>query len=119
MSFLSSIGGFFSKVGHGIATVETGVQKVTDVIAPFAPFISGIPAIGGPFGLIFNLVVQAEQLVSANSKGADKKAAVLAFVKLAYPNLNQEAMSADIDALVAILNRMAAEVEAAPPAPGV
>lgn len=109
MSFLSAVGGFFKGIGHGI-------DKATDIIAPFAPLIGTLPVIGGPFGLIFGLVTQAENLVSTDSSGADKKAAVIAFVKLKYPKLDPALVSTEIDNLVGVLNRLAKAVDSAPPA---
>ncbi len=108
MSFLSAIGGVFKKIGHG-------VDKVTDVISPLSPFITMIPGVGGPFALIFSLVTQAETLVSRESSGADKKAAVLAMVKLKYPKLDPAIVSTEVDNLVGVLNRLAKAVEADTP----
>jgi len=105
MSFLSAVGGFFKQVGQGL-------DKGTDIIAPFAPIIGAIPGVGGPFGLIFGLITQVEQLVSTDSSGAEKKAAVISFVRLKYPRLDQALISTEIDNLVGILNRLAKAVEA-------
>ena len=101
MSFWSAIGGVFKKVGHA-------AEKVGDIIEPFQGIVSLIP---GPAGVIFSYVIQAEKLISADSAGADKKSAVVSFVKLAYPKLNPTVVSAEIDNLVGILNRLSAEVE--------
>ena len=109
MSFLSALGGIFKKIGHG-------VDVVTDVIQPFAPIIGSLPVIGGPFGLIFGLVAQVENLVSTDSSGAEKKAAVIAMVRLKYPKLDPVLVSTEIDNLVGILNRLAKAVEPIPPA---
>lgn len=99
MKFLSAIGGALKKVGQG-------VDKVTDIIDPLAPFIGVLPVIGGPFGMIFKLIADAENLAT-DSTGAQKKAAVLSFVKLAYPKLDVALASSEIDNLVGILNRLA------------
>lgn len=104
MKFLSAIGGALKKVGQG-------VDKATDIIDPFAPFIGALPVIGGPFGMIFKLIADAERLAT-DSTGAQKKAAVLSFVRLAYPNLDIALVSVEIDNLVGILNRLA---KATPP----
>jgi len=108
MSFLSALGGILHKIGHG-------VEVATDAITPWAPLIGSLPVIGGPFGLIFGLITQAEHLVSTDSSGADKKAAVIAFVKLKYPKLDPALVSTEIDNLVGILNRLAKAVEPVPP----
>lgn len=102
MSFLSAVGGVFKKIGQE-------AEKVMGYAAPFENIINLIP---GPAGLIFHYVVQAEHLVAANSNGAEKKAAVVAFVHLAYPKLDSAVVSTEVDNLVGILNRLAAAVEA-------
>lgn len=101
MSVWSAIGGAFKKAGHA-------VDVAAQVIEPFQGILNLIP---GPAGVILHCVIQAERLVSATSAGVDKKAAVLSFVKLAYPKLNQTVVSAEIDNLVGILNRISAEVD--------
>lgn len=106
MSFLSAVGGFFKNVGQG-------VEKVTHYIDPYAGIIAQLPVVGGTFGVIYGLVAQAELLASADSTGAQRKAAVVAFLKLKYPTID---FSAEIDDLVGVLNRIAAKVEAAKPA---
>lgn len=108
MSFLSAVGHFFTGAAKD-------VQKVTDVIAPYAPLVSALPVIGGPFGMIFNAVVHVEQLVGEVArKGADKKAAVTQLVMLAYPNIDKQALSNAIDGLVKILNDLTQKVPAPP-----
>lgn len=109
MSFLSAVGHFFQGAGRDI-------EKVTNVIQPYAPLISALPVIGGPFGMIFHYVLSVEQIVGdAAKKGSDKKAAVTQMVLLAYPSIDKAALGLAIDGIVKILNDLTKAVPALPP----
>lgn len=98
MSFLSALGHAFQNIGHGAV-------KVTQTVAPYAPLISALPGIGGPFGMIFNTIVHVESLVGeVAKKGSDKKLAVMQLVMLAYPGIDTIALGGIIDGIVKVLN---------------
>lgn len=109
MSFLSALGHAFQNIGHGAV-------KVTQAIEPYAPLISALPGVGGPFAMVFNTIVHAETLVGeVAKKGADKKAAVTQMVLLAYPTIDKAALGSAIDGIVKILNDLTKAVPALPP----
>ena len=103
MSFWSAIGGGLKKIVHV-------ADKVTDALEPFQAFISAIP---GPFGAIFNLILTVEHASEPQAVGADRKAAVLAFMRLKYPKLDPEKIGPLVDQQISILNALAAAVEEA------
>lgn len=102
---------FWAALGGGLKKVAAGIHVATDAIQPWAPLISAIPGIGGPFGAIFNLVVTVEDLSEPATSGAERKAAVLAILKLKYPKLDIEKVGPLVDQQVTILNALAAAVE--------
>lgn len=103
MSFLSVLG----KIGH---VVVAG----TAAIAPFAPLIETIPGVGTIFGTVFQGIMIAEQLVSTTASGTQKKQLATAVVNSVHPGLNQDALGQSIDAIVALLNQLAAAASKVP-----
>lgn len=97
MSFLSAIGNFFRVLGHD-------VQSGTNFIQPFAPIIESIPAVGGPFGIVFNAVVALEKLIPQDKQGPVKKAAAVTIIQNQLPNITEEKITNSVNDLVKLLN---------------
>ncbi len=96
MSFLSAVGHFF-----------TGVEKVTTTIDPFLQLASQAGPQGGKFQTIVGSIIHVEQLTTQVAgvvgNGVNKKAAVIQLVTLAYPDIDQAALSQAVDGIVKIL----------------
>lgn len=107
---------FLSALGHGFQRLGQGAVRVTQAVEPLAPLLSALPGIGGPFGMIFSTIVHVEMLVGeVAKKGADKKAAVIMLVSLAYPGIDQVALGGIIDGIVKLLNDAKKSLPALPP----
>ena len=106
MSFLSVI----KSIGHvfaGVTTAATGLE----------PILSLIPGVGPIAVTILNAVAAAEGLVTTASTGTVKKNIVTAVVNAQHADVNQTALSATIDEVVAAMNALQKALAGADPAP--
>lgn len=95
MSFLSVVKKIFSIAEAGAA-----------VVAPFAPAIEAVPGFGSVFGIVFEGILVAEQLVSTSKSGAAKKAVATSVVNAMVPGIDPTGLSNAIDIIVAALNQL-------------
>ena len=105
MSFLSSIGSFFGKVGQDIKTGLTIEQAA-------APIVSLIPG-GGIVNTVVTGILGVEQLFPQSGLGAQKSALVQAAASSAAPGIDLAATQAAITQIVQGFNVLAQEAQAA------
>ena len=106
MSFLSVIKG----IGHvfaGVTTAATGLE----------PVLSLIPGVGPVAITLLNAAVSVEGLITTAANGAVKKNIVTAVVNAQHAGVNQSALSATIDEVVAAMNALQKALAGADPAP--
>lgn len=95
MSFISVVKKIFSIAEAGAA-----------VVAPFAPAIEAVPGFGSVFGIVYEGILVAEQLVATPKSGASKKVVATSVVNALVPGLDQAGLANAIDIIVAALNQL-------------
>lgn len=100
---------FLSAVKKIFHVAEVGAAVVT----PFAPQLEAIPGFGSIFGIVYEGILVAEQLVTTPSSGPAKKAVATSITNAMAPGLDPAAISNAIDLIVQALNHL----KVAAPAP--
>lgn len=105
MSFWSAVGGGLKK-GLKVAdkVIDLVPEQYQDKIGALVP---------GPFGAILKLIFTLEDLSEPQAKGAERKAALLAVLRLRYPKLDPAKIDPLIDKQLEVLNGIAAAVDEA------
>lgn len=97
---------FFKAIWGGVKKVVGVVDHVVDTyVQPYSGLLNIIP---GPAGTVLSMVVHVEEMTAdlLGGNGAQKKAAVKAFVKLKYPKADDGKIDRAVDHFVAGFNEL-------------